>query len=110
MSLVGAILCVAVMFLMSWVTALISFGCVIALYVIVLYRKPDVNWGATTQAQTYSSALRALQLMSSQEQHVKNYHPQILALTGFPSSRPALVDFASLLTKKTSLLICGNIS
>lgn len=30
-------------------------------------------------------------------------------LVGFPSSRPALVDFANLITKKQSLLICGHI-
>lgn len=42
MSLIGAILCVVVMFLMSWVTALISFGCVIALFAGVIYRKPGM--------------------------------------------------------------------
>ena len=30
-------------------------------------------------------------------------------MSGLPNSRPILVDFASLLTKKLSLLICGNI-
>lgn len=40
LSLAGAILCVAVMFLISWWTALITLSVVLALYLIVSYRKP----------------------------------------------------------------------
>ncbi len=40
LSLVGAILCVAVMFLIDLLTALLTFAAVIALYLIVSYRKP----------------------------------------------------------------------
>lgn len=35
--------------------------------------------------------------------------PQIVALTGFPRNRPALIDFVSSITKKQSLLVCGHI-
>lgn len=69
----------------------------------------DVNWGSSTQAQTYKSALSAVQQLSRVEDHVKNYRPQILLLTGLPFSRPPLVDFANLITKNLSLLICGHI-
>ncbi|XP_018915712.2 bumetanide-sensitive sodium-(potassium)-chloride cotransporter [Bemisia tabaci] len=109
LSLIGAILCVTVMFLISWATALITFALNFALYLIVAYRKPDVNWGSSTQAQTYKSALSAVQQLSRVEDHVKNYRPQILLLTGLPFSRPPLVDFANLITKNLSLLICGHI-
>lgn len=40
LSLLGAILCVAVMFLIDLLTALLTFAAVIALYLIVSYRKP----------------------------------------------------------------------
>lgn len=70
----------------------------------------DLNWGTSIQAQTFSDALTALQSLATQSIHVKNYRPQILCLTGFPNARPALVDFANLLTKKQSLLICANIN
>lgn len=33
----------------------------------------------------------------------------MLVLTGPPSTRPALVDFANLICKNHSLLICGNV-
>lgn len=69
----------------------------------------DVNWGSTTQAQTYNSALTAVQQLDRVEEHVKNYRPQVLVLSGPPSARPVLVDFAHLVTKNHSLLICGHI-
>jgi hypothetical protein len=68
-----------------------------------------VNWGSTTQAQTYKNALLSVQQLNNVEDHVKNYRPQILVLSGVPSFRPPLIDFAYLLTKNLSLLICGHI-
>lgn len=40
MSLLGALLCIAVMFIMNWWTALITFVIVCALFVYVHYAKP----------------------------------------------------------------------
>ncbi|KAF4526779.1 hypothetical protein B566_EDAN012319 [Ephemera danica] len=99
-SLLGTILCVIVMFLMSWWTALITFIVTITLYLYVQYRKPEANWGSSTQAQSYNTALKSMQELNTVEDHVKNYRPQILLLTGMPGSRPPLVDFANLITKK----------
>lgn len=109
LSLLGAILCVGVMFLISWWTALITLACVLALYLIVSYRRPEVNWGSSTQAQTYKNALLSVQQLNNVEEHVKNYRPQILVLSGMPSHRPPLIDFAYLMTKNLSLLMCGHI-
>uniref|UniRef100_A0A2M4CSL5 Putative k+/cl-cotransporter kcc1 n=1 Tax=Anopheles darlingi TaxID=43151 RepID=A0A2M4CSL5_ANODA len=110
LSLLGAIFCIAVMFLISWPTALVTFAAVLTLYLVVSYRKPDVNWGSTTQAQTYKNALMSVQQLNNVEEHVKNYRPQILVLCGHPSARPLLVNFAYLLTKKLSLLVCGHVT
>lgn len=109
LSLVGAILCVAVMFLISWITAVLTFAVVLTLYLVVAYRKPDVNWGSTQQAQIYKNALMSVQQLNHVEEHVKNYRPQILVLAGPPNSRPQLVNFGYLLTKKLSLLVCGHV-
>lgn len=37
----------------------------------------DVNWGSTTQAQTYKNALLSVQQLNNVEEHVKNYRPQV---------------------------------
>ncbi|XP_026741334.1 bumetanide-sensitive sodium-(potassium)-chloride cotransporter [Trichoplusia ni] len=109
LSLVGSMLCVAIMFVISWITALVTFAFLLALYLLVSYRNPDVNWGSTTQAQTYKTALTGVYQLNRVTEHVKNYRPQILVLTGFPGERPLLTDFTYLLTKGHSLMLCGHI-
>jgi solute carrier family 12 sodium/potassium/chloride transporter 2 len=43
-------------------------------------------------------------------EHVKNYEPQILVLSGKPQDRPPLVDLAYLITKNSALMVCGHVS
>lgn len=74
-----------------------------------MYRKPDCNWGSTTQAQTYKSALTSAYRLQQIDDHVKNYRPQILVLAGTLQSRPPLVDLANLITKQNSLMIVGDV-
>ena len=109
MSLIGTGLCVAVMFLMDWKTALITFAIVGILYFYINYRKPEANWGSSTQAQQFVTALRNCQALNEMPEHVKNYRPKILVFSGIPSHRQPLVDFANLITKKLSLLICADV-
>ncbi|ESN92099.1 hypothetical protein HELRODRAFT_116093 [Helobdella robusta] len=109
LSLMGAILCVGVMFVMNWWTALITIAIVAALFVYVHYRKPDINWGSSTQAHVYKDALQNTQKLVQVDEHVKNYRPQILALTGLPQDRVPLVDFCSSITKNIGLMIAGHV-
>ncbi|XP_068225470.1 bumetanide-sensitive sodium-(potassium)-chloride cotransporter-like isoform X2 [Palaemon carinicauda] len=108
-SLVGGLLCLIVMFLIDYVMALVTFVVVVALYLFVSYRNPDVNWGSSTQAQTYVTALKATLDLVAVEEHVKNYRPQLLVLSGPAGSRPPLVDFAQSITKNISLLALGHV-
>lgn len=94
---------------MNWPTALVTFGFLFALYLLVIYRNPDVNWGSSTQAQTYKEALKSMQELVHIEEHVKNYRPQILVLSGLPSARPPLVDFGYLICKHLSFMVCGHV-
>ncbi|VDK47182.1 unnamed protein product [Cylicostephanus goldi] len=108
-SLAGALLCLTVMFIMSWATALITFICFAALFLYILHRKPDVNWGSSTQAHSYKTALAGMIKLSHTEEHVKNYRPQFLVLCGNAAARPSLIDFAYNITKGSSLMICGYV-
>ncbi len=109
-SLLGTALCIVVMFLMDYWTALITFVCIVALYVFVLVRNPDVNWGSSTQSHSFISALRAVQTLARVEDHVKNFRPKLIVMSGNPADRPCLVDFSNLLTKRLSLLECAEIT
>ena len=91
-------------------------------------RKPDANWGSSADAQTFVTAMQKTQELTNNPEHIKNYRPKVLilllisfltlsyfifskvlVLTGNPAHRPSLVDFANIITKKLSLLICGHV-
>ncbi|XP_063312691.1 solute carrier family 12 member 2-like [Pelobates fuscus] len=108
-SLLGAILCCGVMFLINWQAALLTCVVVLSLYIYVTYKKPDVNWGSSTQALTYLNALQHSIRLYGVEDHVKNFRPQCLVLTGSPVARQALVDLAHSFTKNVGLMICGHV-
>ncbi|XP_047532293.1 bumetanide-sensitive sodium-(potassium)-chloride cotransporter [Vanessa atalanta] len=109
-SLLGFLLCIGIMLLISWIMSLVTFAIFFTLYLIVHYRKPDVNWGSSTQAQMYKTALSSAHNLAKTGEHVKNYWPQLLVLAGKPQDRPALVDLGNLITKSGSLMIVGDIS
>ncbi|NXU48861.1 S12A3 protein, partial [Turnix velox] len=108
-ALFGAVISVVIMFLLTWWAALIAFGIVVFLLGYVLYKKPDVNWGSSMQASSYNMALSYSVGLTEVDEHIKNYRPQCLVLTGPPNFRPALVDFVGTFTKNLSLMLCGNV-
>ncbi|MGH0118618.1 UNVERIFIED_CONTAM: hypothetical protein FKN15_047598 [Acipenser sinensis] len=108
-ALFGAIISLVIMFLLNWWAALIALGIVVFLLGYVTYKKPDINWGSSMQAGTYNLALSYSVSLTGVEDHVKNFRPQCLILTGPPNFRPALVDFVGTFTKNIGLMICGNI-
>ncbi|KAM3867825.1 solute carrier family 12 member 2 [Diretmus argenteus] len=108
-SLAGAVLCCVVMFVINWWAALVTLLIVLALYVYVSYKKPDVNWGSSTQALIYNQALTHCLHLTGVEDHVKNFRPQCLVLTGYPNSRPALLHLVHSFTKNFGLMVCGHV-
>uniref|UniRef100_A0A3Q2VLF9 Solute carrier family 12 member 1 n=1 Tax=Haplochromis burtoni TaxID=8153 RepID=A0A3Q2VLF9_HAPBU len=103
LSLMGALLCCVVMFVINWWAALLTYGIEFLLYIYVTVKKPDVNWGSSTQAVTFVSAVSNALSLSGVEDHVKNFRPQILVLTGSTRSRPALLDLAHSFSKNYGL-------
>ncbi|KAK6741632.1 hypothetical protein RB195_009478 [Necator americanus] len=109
LSLLGAVMCVAIMVIMSWLTTLLTFLFFLTVYAFIKHLKPDVNWGTSTTATTYMHTLSGVMKLTKDELHVKNYRPQILVLSGVPYERPTLMRMAYSITRGTSLLVCGNV-
>lgn len=109
LSLLGAALCCAVMFVINWWAALLTFGIEILLYIYVTVKKPDVNWGSSTQAVTFRGSVNSALSLAGVEDHVKNFRPQILVMTGNPRTRPALLDLAHSFTKLLGLCITSEV-
>ncbi|XP_066205439.1 solute carrier family 12 member 3 isoform X2 [Saccopteryx leptura] len=108
-ALFGAVISVVIMFLLTWWAALIAIGVVLFLLLYVIYKKPEVNWGSSVQAGSYNLALSYSVGLNEVDEHIKNYRPQCLVLTGPPNFRPALVDFVGTFTRNLSLMICGHV-
>uniref|UniRef100_A0A3P9P2A1 Solute carrier family 12 member 1 n=1 Tax=Poecilia reticulata TaxID=8081 RepID=A0A3P9P2A1_POERE len=71
LSLLGALLCCVVMFVINWWAALLTYGIEILLYIYVTVKKPDVNWGSSTQAVTFVSAVSNALSLSGVEDHCR---------------------------------------
>jgi len=108
-SLFAAVVCVALMFVMDWRYAVGTVGCQILLGSYIYLRKPEANWGSSADAQTFITAMKSTQDLTDSPDHIKTYRPKILVLTGSPAHRPSLVDFANIITKKLSLLVCAHV-
>uniref|UniRef100_A0A8C9TXA6 Solute carrier family 12 member 1 n=1 Tax=Scleropages formosus TaxID=113540 RepID=A0A8C9TXA6_SCLFO len=109
LSLLGAVLCCAVMFVINWWAALLTYAIEMFLYIYVTVKKPDVNWGSSTQAVTFINAVNNALTLSSVDDHIKNFRPQCIVLTGAPRTRPALLDIAHSFTKGYGLCLTCQI-
>lgn len=108
-ALFAAFLCVIVMFISNWWSSLVTFVCIIIVYKYIDHRSLNVNWGSSGQAYTYTMAMKYTLKLASLDEHVKNYRPQILCLSGKPHMRPALVTMASQMTRNMSMCLFGDI-
>ena len=108
-SLLGAIVCIALMFLIDWILAVGTVTAIAVLYAFMVYLKPETNWGSSADALIFLNALNNSYSLNEKKDHIKTYRPKVLVMSGNPAHRKPLVDFANLLTKKMSLLVCGHI-
>jgi solute carrier family 12 sodium/potassium/chloride transporter 2 len=108
-SLAGSLACVGLMFAMEPFLALATAVIIGLLYGLIAYLKPETNWGSSAEALTFLNALSSAHSLTYVQDHAKTYRPKVLVLCGNPAHRQPLVDFANLLTKKLSLLVCANV-
>ncbi|CEF69409.1 Solute carrier family 12 member 1 [Strongyloides ratti] len=109
LSLFGSVLCISLMFILSWVTSLITLFIFAILFLYLKHLAKTVNWGSSYEANRYRIALMELLKLSRHEEHVKNYRPQFLVLTGNPAARQCLVDFTYSISGGQNLMICGHV-
>uniref|UniRef100_A0A0K0E2Q1 Solute carrier family 12 member 3 n=2 Tax=Strongyloides stercoralis TaxID=6248 RepID=A0A0K0E2Q1_STRER len=109
LSLFGSVLCISLMFILSWITSLITLFIFAILFLYLKHTTRNVNWGTSYEANRYRKALMELLKLSRNEEHVKNYRPQFLVLTGNPIARQSLVDFTYSISGGVNLMICGHV-
>ena len=109
LSMIGSVLCIAVMFLSEPITALITLFIVWAIYYHLESGDVNVNWGSASAARTFTVAYRQLEKYSLTQAHVKLYRPQLLVLTGTIQERMWLARLAALMVKNSGSVVCCNV-
>ncbi|CAM9584114.1 unnamed protein product [Chrysoparadoxa australica] len=108
-ALAAAVLCFAVMLMVSLISAGITIVLCFLLYKYVETVKPDVSWGSAGEAYRYVQAINTLYRLESTKSHVKNFRPQYLVLCRDPSLKEHLVRFVGQLNQGRGALIVGNV-
>jgi amino acid transporter len=111
-SLVTAVLCIAVMFAISWWQALVTLGLGFALYVYIRRAAPEVNWGAAELGYKWSTAKKSLLHLDKIElsHHVKTWRPIFLGIPfNYASDIQTVVNYSKQLEHANGFTIVGDI-
>ncbi len=108
LSLLGALGCVAVMFLISPVETLIALAFVAVIWVLLNRRRGRARWGDIRQG-IWLTLVRWSANHIRPSIHAKSWRPNILVLAGSPTKRWYLIDLADALTHNRGLLSIATI-
>jgi amino acid transporter len=108
-SLVGAIGCLGVMFLINWIWASLSIVLIAALHWSIRYREIESRWGDLHSGVAFERARRSLLRLEQEAYHPKNWRPVILALSCTGWTRPHIAIYGHWLTSGHGILSIAHI-
>ncbi|XP_020235873.1 cation-chloride cotransporter 1 isoform X1 [Cajanus cajan] len=107
LSLVGALLCIVIMFLISWSFTVVSLALASLIYKYVSIKGKAGDWGDGFKSAYFQLALRSLRSLGASQVHPKNWYPIPLIFCRpwgkLPENvpcHPKLADFANCMKKK----------
>lgn len=108
-SLLGAVGCLAVMFLIDTWLASISIALMGLLYWHISRREVEARWGDVQSGLLFERARRSLLKLELELHHPKNWRPIILALSGRGWSRVYLAMYGHWFTTGRGILSLGQV-
>ncbi|KAH9619527.1 hypothetical protein KSS87_019668 [Heliosperma pusillum] len=107
LSLLGASICIVIMFLISWSFTVISLALACLIYKYVCIKGKAGDWGDGFKSAYFQLALRSLRSLGANQVHPKNWYPIPLIFCRpwgkLPENvpcHPKLADFANCMKKK----------
>ncbi|KAG8385220.1 hypothetical protein BUALT_Bualt03G0019500 [Buddleja alternifolia] len=107
LSLLGASLCIVIMFLISWSFTVVSLALATLIYYYVSIKGKAGDWGDGFKSAYFQLALRSLRSLGANQVHPKNWYPIPLIFCRpwgkLPENvpcHPKLADFANCVKKK----------
>lgn len=108
-SLVGALACLIVMFLIAPVQAFVALVVMISLYRYISYRKIEGRWGSLQSGVLFERVRKNLVQLEETAHHPKNWRPIILALSGGGWERPHIALYGHWFAAGNGILSLGQI-
>ncbi|MGD1804342.1 amino acid permease [Dapis sp. BLCC M126] len=106
LSMLGAMGCLAVMFLINAVATVIAAVIVLAIFIWLQRRELETTWGDARRG--IWMALVREGIFQIGEEDTKNWRPHILVLSGIPKKRWPLIQFADDLTHNRGMItVCS---
>ncbi|KRZ38042.1 Solute carrier family 12 member 6, partial [Trichinella pseudospiralis] len=114
LSMFGAALCVAVMFMSHWIFACVAIIIGMIAYKYIEYRGAEKEWGDGIRGLRLAAASYALTNLEEGPVHTKNWRPQLLVLCTVSSDRTSIeneqiVAFASQLKAGKGLTVLASV-
>ncbi|PWN05881.1 amino acid permease [Rhodohalobacter mucosus] len=107
-SILGALGCLAVMFLINAVATTLAFIFVIAIFLWLQRREMKTAWGDVGKG-LWMALIRTGLLRISHESEAKTWRPNPLVLSGAPTKRWHLIDFANSITHNRGILTIATV-
>ncbi|MBE9099954.1 amino acid permease [Vacuolonema iberomarrocanum] len=108
LSLLGAIGCLAVMFLINAIATVIAALVVLSIYLWLERRELQANWGDVRRG-IWMEVLRAGLFQVGREDDARNWRPHLLVLSGAPSRRWLLVELANALVHNRGFVTLATV-
>ncbi|MDA0346184.1 MAG: Na-K-Cl cotransporter [Verrucomicrobia bacterium] len=108
-SMVGGLGCLVVMFLLSPWATIAAIILMLGLYIFLTTRQYQTAFGDTWSGFWFSLVRFGLLKFYKSRQHMRNWRPVILVLSGNPRVRTKLVEFASLFESKRGFMFLAQI-
>ena len=108
LSILGAIGCLAVMFLIDAVATVIAAVIILAIFIWLQRREMEATWGDARRG-IWMAILRQGLVQLDHAEDPKNWRPHILVLSGTPRKRWPLIELADVLTHNRGLITISTV-
>ncbi|MEM1071030.1 MAG: amino acid permease [Planctomycetota bacterium] len=108
-SLLGAVSCLAVMFLINWIWATISIVLIGVLHWFIRYREIESRWGDLQSGMIFERTRKSLLKLEEEVYHPKNWRPIVMALSGTGWTRPHIPIYGHWLTSGHGILTLAHV-
>jgi solute carrier family 12 sodium/potassium/chloride transporter 2 len=108
LSLLGALGCLVVMFLINAMATVVAALVILAVFVWLERRELEAAWGDVRRG-IWMAMVRAGLFRMNRTEDTKNWRPHVLVLSGAPSRRWHLIDLATSLTHSRGLITVSSV-